>query len=29
MIPLDQLEGILKQALAIDSAMKNCEEINY
>jgi len=29
MIPLDQLEGILKQALAIDSAMKNCEEINF
>lgn len=29
MIPLDQLEGILKQALAVDSAMKNCEEINY
>jgi 2-dehydro-3-deoxyphosphooctonate aldolase (KDO 8-P synthase) len=29
MIPLDQLEGILKQALAIDSAMKNCDEINY
>jgi 2-dehydro-3-deoxyphosphooctonate aldolase (KDO 8-P synthase) len=29
MIPLDQLEGILKQALAIDSTMKNCEEINY
>jgi len=29
MIPLDQLEGILKQGLAIDSAMKNCEEINY
>ncbi|TDO94794.1 2-dehydro-3-deoxyphosphooctonate aldolase (KDO 8-P synthase) [Halanaerobium saccharolyticum] len=29
MIPLEQLEGILKQGLAIDSAMKNCEEINY
>ncbi|RCW62251.1 3-deoxy-8-phosphooctulonate synthase [Halanaerobium sp. ST460_2HS_T2] len=29
MIPLDQLEGILKQGLAIDSAMKNCEEINF
>ncbi len=29
MIPLDQLEGILKQGLAIDSAMKNCKEINY
>jgi 2-dehydro-3-deoxyphosphooctonate aldolase (KDO 8-P synthase) len=29
MIPLDQLEGILKQGLAIDQAMKNCNEINY
>jgi 2-dehydro-3-deoxyphosphooctonate aldolase (KDO 8-P synthase) len=29
MIALDQLEGILKQGLAIDSAMKKCEEINY
>lgn len=29
MIPLDQLEGILKQGLAIDSAMKNCEQINF
>jgi 2-dehydro-3-deoxyphosphooctonate aldolase (KDO 8-P synthase) len=29
MIPLDQLEGILKQGLAIDQAMKNCDEINY
>jgi 2-dehydro-3-deoxyphosphooctonate aldolase (KDO 8-P synthase) len=29
MIALDQLEGILKQGLAIDRAMKDCEEINY
>ena len=29
MIPLDQLEAILKQGLAVDSAVKNCEEINY
>ena len=29
MIALDQLEGILKQGLAIDRAMKECEEINY
>jgi 2-dehydro-3-deoxyphosphooctonate aldolase (KDO 8-P synthase) len=29
MIPLDKLEGILKQGLAIDNAMKNCDEINY
>lgn len=29
MIPLDQLEAILKQALAVDEAVKNCEEINY
>ncbi|MFW5749360.1 MAG: 3-deoxy-8-phosphooctulonate synthase [Halanaerobium sp.] len=29
MIPLDQLEGILKQGLAVDSAVKNCEEIDY
>jgi len=29
MIPLDKLEGILKQGLAIDRAMKDCEEINY
>ena len=29
MIPLNQLEEILKQGLAIDAAMKNCEQINY
>ena len=29
MIPLEQLEGILKQGLAVDSAVKNCAEINY
>jgi 2-dehydro-3-deoxyphosphooctonate aldolase (KDO 8-P synthase) len=29
MIPLEKLEGILKQGLAIDEAMKNCDEINY
>src|SRR6056297_2540103 len=29
MIPLAKLEGILKQGLAIDKAMKNCDEINY
>ncbi|MFP4198495.1 MAG: 3-deoxy-8-phosphooctulonate synthase [Halanaerobium sp.] len=29
MIPLDRLEGILKQGLAVDSAVKNCEEIDY
>lgn len=29
MIPLDQLEGILKQGLAVDQAVKSCEEINY
>jgi 2-dehydro-3-deoxyphosphooctonate aldolase (KDO 8-P synthase) len=29
MIPLDKLEGILKQGLAIDNAVKNCDEINY
>lgn len=29
MIPLSELESILKQALAIDGAMKNCAEINY
>jgi 2-dehydro-3-deoxyphosphooctonate aldolase (KDO 8-P synthase) len=29
MIPLEKLEGILKQGLAIDEAMKNCAEINY
>jgi len=29
MIPLDKLEGILKQGLAVDSAVKNCENINY
>lgn len=29
MIPLAKLESILKQALAIDGAMKNCAEINY
>lgn len=28
MIPLDKLEKILKQALAIDSAVKNCPEID-
>jgi 2-dehydro-3-deoxyphosphooctonate aldolase (KDO 8-P synthase) len=29
MIPLEKLEEILKQGLAIDNAMKNCNEINY
>ena len=29
MIPLAKLEGILKQGLAVDKAMKNCAEINY
>ncbi|MFP4371218.1 MAG: 3-deoxy-8-phosphooctulonate synthase [Halanaerobium sp.] len=29
MIPLDQLEGILKQGLAVDNAVKDCEEIDY
>jgi 2-dehydro-3-deoxyphosphooctonate aldolase (KDO 8-P synthase) len=29
MIPLDKLEGILKQGLAIDNAVKNCDEIKY
>jgi len=29
MIPLAKLEGILKQGLAVDKAMKNCDEINY
>lgn len=29
MIPLDQLQGILEQGLAIDSAVKNCMQINY
>ena len=29
MIPLAKLEGILKQGLAVDNAMKNCDEINY
>ncbi|MGM0549213.1 MAG: 3-deoxy-8-phosphooctulonate synthase, partial [Bacillota bacterium] len=29
MIPLVNLEEILKQGLAIDQAVKNCEQINY
>lgn len=29
MIPLSKLEGILEQGLAIDSAVKNCKQINY
>jgi len=29
MIPLAKLEAILKQGLAIDEAMKKCDEINY
>lgn len=29
MIPLAKLEGILKQGLAVDRAVKNCDEINY
>lgn len=29
MIPLAELESILKQGLAIDEAMKNCDQINY
>ena len=28
MIPLDELENILKQALAVDNAVKNCPEID-